>query len=240
MTISGHTLAVYSVNQYNNCLASPTPTDSIYWTNCILNGVSNGFIKHTFNLPQTNVSIWYTIINDDDIGLISINGGGILSLISDTNCINVSGNLIGPYVGPAIGPYKWGDALVSIKSTLPFTEVTLVMVSDQSGICTGDCNSVIINESEAIDNSIVFDLPNVITPNGDGVNDLFVPVKSKGIESVHTTIYNRWGNNLFESDDVQINWSGDDHPGGTYFYITNYIDINGNALSKKGVISLFR
>lgn len=48
-------------------------------------------------------------------------------------------------------------------------------------------------------------MPNIFTPNNDGINDLFVPVISIGIVSMNTTIYNRWGNKIFETTELQIN-----------------------------------
>ena len=72
-------------------------------------------------------------------------------------------------------------------------------------------------------------LPNVITPNGDGYNDLFEP-KVTGlslITSAKTVIFNRWGNILCDTDDPLIRWDGKskqtkmDCPAGTYFFVTD-------------------
>lgn len=74
-----------------------------------------------------------------------------------------------------------------------------------------------------------YTLPNVITPNGDGYNDIFEP-KVTGlslITSAKTVIFNRWGNILHDTDDPLIQWDGKskqtkmDCPSGTYFYITD-------------------
>ncbi|MFT4032927.1 MAG: gliding motility-associated C-terminal domain-containing protein [Siphonobacter sp.] len=68
-------------------------------------------------------------------------------------------------------------------------------------------------------------LPNVITPNGDGKNDTFVPMNCpRFVKSIHFTVYNRWGVKIFErSDDPQIHWDGRTKDGklvsaGTYYY----------------------
>ena len=72
-------------------------------------------------------------------------------------------------------------------------------------------------------------LPNVITPNGDGYNDLFEP-KVTGlslITSAKTVIFNRWGNILCDTDDPLIRWDGKSKqtkmncPAGTYFFVTD-------------------
>ncbi|WP_299458593.1 gliding motility-associated C-terminal domain-containing protein [uncultured Microscilla sp.] len=64
-----------------------------------------------------------------------------------------------------------------------------------------------------VDNRVP-ELPNVITPNGDGKNDFFVsPYTDHKIE-----IYNRWGRKIFERDQYQNDWGTDADPG-IYYYI---------------------
>lgn len=56
----------------------------------------------------------------------------------------------------------------------------------------------------------IYELPNVFTPNGDGFNDLFVPIKPyKYVDSIHIQIFNRWGEVVFTTDDIDINWTGE-------------------------------
>ena len=94
-------------------------------------------------------------------------------------------------------------------------------------------------------------LPNVITPNGDGYNDVFEP-KVIGIDlivSAKTVIFNRWGNILCDTDDPLIRWDGKskqthmDCPAGTYFFVTD-ITYQGSAgeeaLHLQGSITLVR
>jgi gliding motility-associated-like protein len=50
-------------------------------------------------------------------------------------------------------------------------------------------------------------VPNTFTPNGDGVNDVFLPV-GKSIASIHLVVHNRWGEQLFETDDLEVGWDG--------------------------------
>ncbi len=67
-------------------------------------------------------------------------------------------------------------------------------------------------------------VPNVITPNGDGMNDRFV-IHSVGIEEFELFVYNRWGNEVFKSfnptqiwDGTNI-WNGKPLSEGTYFFL---------------------
>lgn len=50
-------------------------------------------------------------------------------------------------------------------------------------------------------------IPNTFTPNGDGLNDVFLPL-GKSIASMQLKVFNRWGELLFESDDPAIGWDG--------------------------------
>lgn len=71
----------------------------------------------------------------------------------------------------------------------------------------------------------VFDAPNVFTPNGDGVNDLFT-ARSNGQIKFSMTIYSRWGNVVFESETPtkRVVWDGKLNGGryvssGVYYYV---------------------
>ena len=75
------------------------------------------------------------------------------------------------------------------------------------------------------DNCPDYLLPNVITPNGDGKNDTFEPMKCpRFVNRVVFRVYNRWGVKVFErSDDILIRWDGKTDGGkdvaaGTYYY----------------------
>ena len=60
-------------------------------------------------------------------------------------------------------------------------------------------------------------IPNVFSPNGDGVNDFWV---IEGITNRNNTVrvFNRWGQVVFEANNYRNNWRGTDLPDGTYFY----------------------
>lgn len=72
-------------------------------------------------------------------------------------------------------------------------------------------------------------VPNAFSPNGDGVNDIFKPVISD-ITDFSMVIYNRWGEMVFETYDIQQGWDGTikGKPGEPEIY--NYIMVYGNSL----------
>lgn len=94
-------------------------------------------------------------------------------------------------------------------------------------------------------------LPNVFTPNSDGVNDFFVPisVSQSSIDHISMTIFNRWGRVVYVTDDLGINWDGKDYRSkqdcsdGTYFYVCEvyYDSYDGISMQTlKGSIAIVR
>ncbi len=79
-----------------------------------------------------------------------------------------------------------------------------------------------------------YSLPNVFSPNNDGINDLYVPLMTSYIEKVDMKIFNRWGGLVFETEDPQIIWDGKITgtnklvTTGVYYYIC---DVYENRLS---------
>ncbi|MGB6035509.1 MAG: gliding motility-associated C-terminal domain-containing protein, partial [Cryomorphaceae bacterium] len=69
-------------------------------------------------------------------------------------------------------------------------------------------------------------LPNAFTPNGDGLNDLFVPEILCEPEFYELVIFNRWGTEVFSTNDISKNWNGAAKNGSDYFSaagVYNYI-----------------
>ncbi|MFN8776366.1 MAG: gliding motility-associated C-terminal domain-containing protein [Flavobacteriales bacterium] len=59
-----------------------------------------------------------------------------------------------------------------------------------------------------LDNCPIFYLPNIFTPNGDGLNDQFVPFEHRHVRDIDLKVFNRWGTLVFETNDPDINWGG--------------------------------
>lgn len=66
--------------------------------------------------------------------------------------------------------------------------------------------SSLSNVAEAIPNPTMY-IPSAFTPNGDGVNDFF-GVKAEGIKTFNLQIFNRWGEVVFESENINNLWDG--------------------------------
>jgi len=66
-----------------------------------------------------------------------------------------------------------------------------------------------------IDNCAYYQLPNTFTPNGDGKNDVFKPfMPYRFISRIEMSIFNRWGEKVFETTNPDILWDGTDYKTG--------------------------
>ncbi|HEX8547492.1 MAG TPA: gliding motility-associated C-terminal domain-containing protein [Cytophagaceae bacterium] len=81
------------------------------------------------------------------------------------------------------------------------------------------------SNTECIDNCAYFELPNLITPNNDGQNDIFQAYKCvTGVEKVEFSVYNSWGGLVYFTDtDVNINWNPKNVNDGIYYYSAKVI-----------------
>lgn len=76
-----------------------------------------------------------------------------------------------------------------------------------------------------IDDCFTYELPNILTPNGDGYNDILNPFPYENVQGVDFYLYNRWGRLVFQTNDIDINWDGTDmsthqtSSDGTYYYV---------------------
>lgn len=99
-----------------------------------------------------------------------------------------------------------------------------------------------------VDNCPEYELPNVITVNGDGANDFFKAIKNKFIKDIDLKVYNRWGTLVYETTDPAFKWDGKTiqlkQPAteGTYFYVclVNEIRVTGiESRNLKGFLQIF-
>jgi gliding motility-associated-like protein len=100
-------------------------------------------------------------------------------------------------------------------------------------------NVVVINENMLI-------VYNVFTPNNDGVNDRFV-IENAGVKEFHISIYDRWGKEVFRSEDVSNFWDGTQFNDGrtimqegAYFYYIKGAFHSGAPFSRSGSVTLLR
>lgn len=143
------------------------------------------------------------------------------------------------------GTYNWQpDSVLSCSAcTSPtFTAVNsttfvLVYQTDPYGCTSSDTININVLES----GEIVF--PNAFTPNGDGNNDIYLPV-GKPVKQIQWKIYNRWGEKVFDSNSQYIGWNGvykgADQPMDVYIYYAEVVYMNNQTRKFKGSLTLLR
>jgi gliding motility-associated-like protein len=135
---------------------------------------------------------------------------------------------------------KWlwntGETTPTIKVVAPGVYYAIVSIHN--------CQST---DSITVSNDCYMNLPNVFTPNGDGVNDYFFPrqLLTRGLTSFSMNIYNRWGQLIFETTSLDgRGWDGKfndvPQPEGAYVYIIDATFKDGQKEHHQGNVTLLR
>lgn len=119
---------------------------------------------------------------------------------------------------------------------------TVTLTASDNGCSASAQLTIIVNETASEPSTVR--VPNVFSPNGDGVNDQF-QVESTGLRSLDMTILNRWGQVVAQLDRVEEVWSGRSPAGetlaeGTYFYVLKAEGKDDIRYDLSGSITLLR
>ncbi|HAW51321.1 MAG TPA: hypothetical protein DCX54_03170, partial [Flavobacteriales bacterium] len=92
----------------------------------------------------------------------------------------------------------------------------------------------------------LFYVPNSFTPNGDGVNDYFMPKGAfHDVKAYKLEVFNRWGEMIYSTDNYNSNgwdgtYKGTPAPTGSYVYVVNYTSADGLEYEKRGTVAITR
>lgn len=214
------------------------------------------------------VSGTYSVVFTDDFGCGSATASTDVTVLADELnpefiFTDVDGNPItetfpgnrvvmtAQNVDPALNPdYSWSGNVLPPTGTGESLEVQVPGISDNPPTSVAYTLTVSIDagcEAEvfrtlAVGESRVV-IPEVITPNGDGTNDNFRLFYGGEITDYTMTIFNRWGQKVFSSTDVDEGWdgtkNGSPQNADAYLYITKF-RINGAEETLEGQFSLVR
>ena len=127
--------------------------------------------------------------------------------------------------------YLWHDN--STGATLLVTQPGVYSVEVTAHNCTATDSVIIMQHCE-----VSLSMPNIFTPNGDGINDFLAPADLGGIASGTLTVYNRWGKQVFETSNLETGWSGKDCPEGVYFWSLELTTSTSQPQVAKGWVTL--
>jgi gliding motility-associated-like protein len=88
-------------------------------------------------------------------------------------------------------------------------------------------NESALSDTICGDNCPFYTLPNVFTPNDDDRNDQFIPFPYRGVKVIDLRVFNRWGQQVFQTNDPAIRWKGTNERNGepladgVYYYVCN-------------------
>lgn len=201
----------------------------------------------TLATPSMTTVFSVTIIDsvgcrDDKTTTVTINPIPVVDAGPDENIFigqSVTLNGIG---GPG---WSWSpgeslsDPTIANPTATPVWTTTYTLdVLDPNGCRSMDTMTVFV---ESLDDIYV---PTAFSPNNDGVNDLYYPVPKGIVDLVEFKIYNRWGQQVFHTNDFANAWDGI-HNGekqeiGTYIYVIIGYDYLGQLVTRKGNLVLLR
>ncbi|MEL6922454.1 MAG: PKD domain-containing protein, partial [Bacteroidota bacterium] len=149
--------------------------------------------------------------------------------------------------GAASWAWDFGGLGNSIQRNPTYTfrdtglQVVELIVTHPSG-----CMDTILQELD-IEPQVRYFLPNAFTPNADDINDVYQGVGVfAGMVNFEFSIWNRWGEMIFQTNDPNIGWNGRKNntgrlsPNGVYVCLVSYEDPRGNQFEIKGVATLVR
>ncbi len=220
-----------------------TASDTVLCNNETIVLTASGNYQYLWNTGETtnqitvNSAQTYTVVASNscssDTASIQIINGSITTDFStstdmgkaplDVTCTNLSTNATA---------YSWYIDYQFINNNTNFSTIfeneglyTITLIAENNFGCIDSTSKLI----EVMLTTGVY-IPNVFTPNNDGINDTFL-IKGNNIDYYQMSIFNRWGQLLFEGNENQ-NWNGTNLenqivPDGTYVYLIKVVYLNG-------------
>jgi gliding motility-associated-like protein len=127
------------------------------------------------------------------------------------------------------------------------TDIIAGLPTGEYAVLVTDANDCTVTATGFVANSSIdcLEFRNVITPDGDGLNEYFQINCLNLYLQNNLKIFNRWGQLVFEIDNYANDWAGvnrlgEDLPDGAYFFVFEYTDETGELQQMKGHITIIR
>lgn len=151
--------------------------------------------------------------------------------------LNASSGAISYIWDPGDGSAQQSGTTISHTYTNAGTYTIILTASSALG-----CSNSISKKIEIIDDFTPYlAIPDAFSPNEDGKNDFF-QVDGRHLQDFHLSIFNRWGELMFESFDTQEQWDGKykgiEVPTGVYIYVLKAKDLKNKDYMRHGTVSL--
>ena len=234
------TVTVASYPPLTVTLPDQTPTcpgDDVFLSPVITGGNSSSYTYQwdgvptstADNLVDPTTNTIYTFEVTDACGVSTIETvevtmpiyGPVLANFTgpDTVCVDQQHQLVGSATGGAGGyDFQWSGPATFLNQGQATTNFTGDSTGIYTLVVTDQCGTFATFDKFIVGEFCELFIPNILTPNGDGLNDILV------IENIerfgnHLEISNRWGQLMFEADDYDNTWEPPSNISeGTYFY----------------------
>jgi gliding motility-associated-like protein len=215
-------------------------------------GLSSPNNAQTLASPTITTTYTLTVYNDSNKGCNcpdSINSSTITVKVDDFSIIaccqvttsqwqsvNINTSVAKNYIwSPSLGLNC--DTCQNVTANPQATTMYYVTETDSLGCHATDSILITVKDQDN------FFVPTAFSPNDDGVNDILL-VKGNNIATLHITIYDRWGNKVFESESQSEGWDGNyggkTEDAGTFVYYARGTYTDGTTFNKKGNVTLVR
>lgn len=196
----------------------------------------------TFTATEKNAGHYWLIIHSPECSGLILSNCNITNpiredLIEESSLLFCQGDRI-QIQGPNNPSYQYHWSTGATGSSIYVTESGTYTLDITNSSCTSS-DSIEINFKDCETRLI---MPNIFTPNDDGLNDAFLPIEHNYLTSGQLKIYNRWGESIFVGD-LFLGWDGETSnnqlvPSGIYFYEILYVNEDDRQSQIKGMVTL--
>lgn len=240
-----------------NPLPIVTVQDTMVCVNSPVTLMANGALTYVWDVPQNpngsisvapSITTSYSVSGMDALGCVSIPVTATVfvdptpqpNFYVNPDQVEIDEPIITIFnLTPGNNQNTWtiqGASFVNNQSSfdysLPFQEgqYSIQLVSATNLGCTDS-----LTLSAVVQDNVALFIPNSFTPDGEEHNNVFLPVFSTGFTPINyrLSIYNRWGETIFESTNHTVGWDGHLEfvlcPDGIYNYQISYTKIEGES-----------
>ncbi len=217
--------------------------------------LSQDSVKNPIAFPPETATFSVDVVGIQPTGDTCYFNESITIVVRDSLNINadvdqnevIAGTTVQLMVDEGLEMYHWmpgnavSDSTIFDPTATILNDITFYIIAIDSNGCVGT-DSVSITTINNCNFESLY-IPNAFTPNGDGTNDVLYVRINQELDRLDFSIYNRWGQRVFSSDNIDVGWDGRYNGQLQSTDVFGYyleIECAGETITKKGNITLVR